>query len=73
MKVTLYTIGCFSCNVLKDILVQNNISFEENSDRELMINLGFNHLPVLEVDGQRMEYDDAVRWVTNNGGQHEEQ
>lgn len=68
MKVTLYSIGCNNCNVLKSKLQQVGIKFEEVTDEEYMISLGLDSMPVLEVDGQRMEYLEAVRWVNNQKG-----
>ena len=68
MKVTLYSIGCNNCNVLKSKLQQAGIEFEEVTDKEYMISLGLDSMPVLEVDGQRMEYPEAIRWVNNQKG-----
>lgn len=73
MNIILYTIGCPMCNILKEMLVQNKMSFEENNDRDYMISLGFTHLPVLEVDGERMESSEAIKWVEKWGGSYEKQ
>jgi glutaredoxin len=74
MKVTLYTIGCPSCQILKEKLDNKNIQYETVTDTNVMQEKGFDSMPVLEVDNETMEYYDAVQWVNKqdnnemNGG-----
>ena len=71
MKVTLYTIGCSNCQILKEKLDNKNIQYETITDIELMQKKGFDSMPVLEVDNNLMEYYDAVQWINKqnkNGG-----
>lgn len=74
MKVTLYTIGCPSCQILQEKLDNKNIQYETVTDTNVMQKKGFDSMPVLEVDNETMEYYDAVQWVNKqdnnemNGG-----
>lgn len=71
MKVTLYTIGCSNCQILKEKLDNKNIQYETITDIELMQKKGFDSMPVLEVNNNPMEYYDAVQWINKqnkNGG-----
>jgi glutaredoxin len=62
-KIVMYSTGCPQCLVLKKKLEANGVAFTEVTDRERMIELGFTTVPVLEVDGQRMGFFEAVKWV----------
>lgn len=73
MKVTLYTIGCSNCQILKEKLDSKNILYNTITDIELMQKKGFDSMPVLEVDNNPMEYYDAVQWINKqnkNGGKN---
>lgn len=63
MKVVLYTTGCPKCKMLKKLLEQKAIPYTEITDADEMIRLGFSMVPVLEVNGRRLEYPKAVAWV----------
>lgn len=62
-KVVLYSTGCPKCNVLKKKLTEHNIEFLENTNKEEMIDLNFVNVPILEVDGERMEFKEAIEWI----------
>ena len=63
MKIVLFSNNCPKCKILKEKLKQSNISFEENSNVELMIQKGFATVPVLEVDGVAYNFKEAVEWI----------
>lgn len=63
--ITLYTIDCPKCKILEKKLEQANVQYEVVKDRELMEQKGFDFMPVLEVDGQTMNFGEAVKWVNN--------
>lgn len=65
--ITLFTIDCPKCKILEKKLSQANIEYEVCEDREIMINKGFNSMPVLDVDGQIMDFGEAVKWVNERG------
>lgn len=63
MDVTLYSSGCPKCKVLIKKMDSKNIKYSVVTDIDLMISEGITSLPVLEVDGERMDFMSAVRWV----------
>lgn len=62
-RIILYTTGCPLCSKLKTKLEAANLQYELNTDVEQMEALGFEMLPVLEVDGKYLEYGAAVKWI----------
>lgn len=63
MKVILYGNGCPKCNVLTQKLKNAGINFEEISDIKIMISKGFMSMPMLEVDGEIMNFMEANTWI----------
>lgn len=61
--VILYTNNCPKCRVLKEKLDSKNIQYEIFDDVEEMIKRGFSHMPMLEVDGNVMDFKKAIIWV----------
>lgn len=62
-KITLYTIHCPACVILENKLKEKNIQYNTITDRNVMKNLNFINLPVLEVNGQFLNYYQAWKWV----------
>ncbi len=65
-NIILYSTGCPKCNVLKKKLDLKNIKYEVVSDADLMIEKGFSSAPMLEVNGDVMDFSDALKWINNN-------
>lgn len=63
MKVVLYTINCPNCIILEKKLKQSNIEFETINDINIMSEKGIMSAPMLEVDGELMNYAKAMRWI----------
>ena len=63
MRVVLYTIGCPKCKVLEKKLEDAGVKFETVTQISVMARNGMNELPVLEVDGERMDFSQAIRWI----------
>lgn len=63
MKVILYTTHCPKCMVLEKKLKSKNIEYTENTDTDLMISKGFLSTPILEVDGNIMDFKAANTWI----------
>lgn len=61
--VILYSTGCPKCQVLKSKLDSKNISYEVFDDKDKMIDKGFTSVPILEVDGEIMDFKKAVEWI----------
>ena len=59
----LYSTGCPQCNVLKEKLKAANIDYIEVADKDTIIAKGITRVPVLEVDGTKMELSAANDWI----------
>ena len=66
MDVKLYSTHCPKCILLEKKLNQKNISFEEINDIDVMAEKGFMQAPMLEVDGEVMDFKQANDWINNN-------
>lgn len=63
MKITLYSTGCPKCKVLEKKLNAKGIEYELISDQDIMIEKGFMAAPMLEVDGEVMNFSVANDWT----------
>lgn len=65
-KIIVYTMpNCFRCKNLKTLLERKNLHYSEVTDVDVMEQKGINHVPVMAVNGQLMDYDRAVLWTGN--------
>lgn len=60
--MTLYHINSHQCKVIKQKLLENDLSFEEIIDIPTILEKGVVQVPTLEVDGNRMEYFEILKW-----------
>jgi glutaredoxin len=65
LKIVLYSTGCPRCNVLETKLKNKGIDFEEINDTKLMIDKGFDSVPILEVDGNYMDFGKANEFINS--------
>lgn len=65
MKVILYSTHCPKCVVLEKKLNQKNISYEEVNDVKVMREKGFLSAPMLEADGEIMDFKTANDWINS--------
>jgi len=61
--IILYSTGCPRCNVLIQKLNSKNIEYDVVNDVNIMTEKGIETVPVLEVDGQLMQFKEATDWV----------
>ena len=61
--IKLYEHGCPNCLRLKQRLDEKNIKYEDITDKNIMISLGFDTAPKLEVNGVVMNFKEAIDWV----------
>lgn len=66
--VTLYSTHCPKCNVLQAKLDGAGIEYDMVTDENVMIEKGFMTSPMLEVDGEVMNFEKAIDWVREQGG-----
>lgn len=62
-EIIMYSTGCPKCNVLKTKLTSKGIEFKENNSTEDMLALGITFVPVLSVDGELLQFSEALAWV----------
>lgn len=62
-KIILYSTGCPKCTILKKKMDERNIQYEEENSVDKMLELGMTQLPMLSVDGNMMDFRDAIIWV----------
>ena len=63
MKLVLYTTFCPKCKVLEKKLSEKNLVYETVTDVDVMSEKGFQAVPMLEVDGEVMDFSKAAEWV----------
>ena len=63
MTVTLYTTHCPKCKTLLERLEKKNIAFETCEDMKILVAKGFKTVPMLEVNGQMMDFNTAILWA----------
>jgi len=65
MSVKLYSTKCPRCIVLEKKMQQKGIEFEliTDFDVQVLIDKGFKSAPILEVDGECMEFTKANEWI----------
>ena len=65
MNVVLYTTNCPRCKVLENKMNGKGIQFTAFTDVDEMINKGISLAPMLEVDGELMDFATANNWIKN--------
>ena len=67
LRVTLYSTNCPHCMILKNALDQKNIQYSIVSDDNDVFEFGEQHnirsIPILDVDGNVMDFPTAYNWV----------
>ncbi len=63
--IVLYSTGCPQCNVLKQKLDEHEIDYIIEDNVDLMLEKGFTSAPMLEVDGDVMNLQQAFQWLDN--------
>lgn len=63
MMITLYTIHCPQCNVLKKKLDIAGISYSIVDDISVLEAMGYDSFPILKVDDKELNYMEAITWL----------
>lgn len=61
--IKLYTNHCRKCEILTAKLNEKNVSYEVIDNEEWLLQNGFDKMPILEVDGNLLDYMNAVKYV----------
>ena len=62
-KIILYSTGCPQCKVLAGLLDKKGIQYEYCSDVNHMMQIGISSVPMLEIDGEILNFQKAMAWV----------
>ena len=62
-KIILFSNNCPKCKILKTKLDQKQITYEECNDVDIMIKNGFLSMPMLKVDGETMNFNEAIKYA----------
>lgn len=65
MKVTLYSTNCPKCNILEKKLNEKGVAFDIVTDPDKITEKGFLSAPLLEVDGEIMDFSKGFVWVSS--------
>ena len=65
MGIVLYSTGCPKCRVLETKLKAKGIGYAEINDVDVMEAKGIMNLPMLEVDGEILNFSEAIKWVND--------
>lgn len=61
--IIFYSTHCPRCRVLEMKLKQKNIQYQTNTNVDEMLDKGIKEAPMLEVDGQLLNFAAAVKWI----------
>lgn len=63
--LTLYTTHCPKCKVIEAKLNAKGLEFDSVTDMDEIMNKGYQSVPVLEIDGEPMDFMKANMWINN--------
>ena len=63
MNVVLYSTGCPKCKVLEVKLNMKEIEYNVITDVSVMESKGFMSVPMLEINGEVMDFKKANDWI----------
>ena len=63
MNITLYTIHCPACIVLRKKLDMAGINYSVVDDINTLNELGYTTFPLLQVDDKLMNFSEANKWL----------
>ena len=66
-KCILYSTGCPKCKVLKSKLDDKKIDYIVIDDIDEIMSKGIDSVPVLEVNGEMMNFKESMKWVKDKG------
>jgi len=61
--IILYSNDCPKCKILKSKLDQKKIDYQICNNLDILIKNNILSMPMLEVDGEIMNYLNAVNWI----------
>lgn len=65
--MTMYSTGCSKCKILAKVLDQSGVEYDICEDVDKMTELGIASVPVLEVNGDMMSFNEAFKYASELG------
>lgn len=68
-KVILYTSDtCHRCKIVKELFAIHSVEYEEVTDRDLILSMDVESVPVIEVNGKIIDnWVSVLSWLKENG------
>ena len=67
--IILYSLPtCPRCQILKEKLTAANLNYALIDDRDELIAANIEAVPIMEIDGERYEYLEALKYLKGIGG-----
>lgn len=66
--ITLYSTGCPKCRVIEAKLEQKGIEYQVDNNIDILVEKGFISVPVLDVNGEFMDFTKANKWINEQKG-----
>ena len=68
-KITLYTSDtCYRCKIVKELFAIHSVKYEEVSDRDIILSMDVESVPVIEVDDKIIDnWVSVLGWLKQNG------
>jgi len=63
INIILYSNNCPKCKILKQKLDQKQVVYEKCNDMDIMMEKSFLSMPILQVDGKIMNFNEAIKYV----------
>ena len=67
--IVLYSNHCPACGIIQAKLDAKNIPFTLVDDEKILVEKGFDFMPVLEVDGKQMQIGEANKFIETYKGE----
>ena len=62
-NVILYTTNCPRCTILVDKLKEKNVRYTEFTDKNKMLEMGMDMMPVLQIGNKQYGFKEAMKIV----------
>lgn len=66
-NVTLFTTHCPKCRILETKLKQKQVEYVECDDVQQMKDFGIFSAPILKVDDEIFDFNNAIKWLNSRG------
>lgn len=68
-KITLYTSDtCHRCKIVKELFAIHSVEYEEVTDRDLILSMDVESVPVIEMNGKIIDnWVSVLSWLKENG------